>query len=79
MPFRLISSPSTFQRFMNHVLKPEENTFVLVYLDDILIFSKSLDEHLVNLDKVLSLLSDYQLVLERDTKEMNTPFQVGTL
>ncbi len=47
---------------MNHALKPEENTFVLVYLDDILIFSKSLDEHLVHLDKVMPLLSEHQLV-----------------
>ena len=63
MPFGLTSAPSTFQRFMNYVLKPEENTFVLVYLDDILIFSKSLDEHLVHLEKVISLLAEHQLVL----------------
>ncbi len=48
---------------MNHVLKPEENTFVLVCLDDILIFSRSLNEHLEHVDKVLSLLYADQLVL----------------
>jgi hypothetical protein len=63
MPFGLSSAPSTFQRLMNHVLKPEQNTFVLVYLDDVLIFSKSLDEHIVHLDKVLSLLAANQLNL----------------
>ena len=63
MPFGLTSAPSTFQRLMNHVLKPEENTFVLVYLDDILIFSQTLEEHICHLDKVLSMLSEHHLVL----------------
>ena len=63
MPFGLSSAPYTFQRLMNHVLKPEENTFVLVYLDDVLIFSSNLDDHLQHLDKVLSLLNQHQLSL----------------
>ena len=48
---------------MNYVLKPEENTFVLVYLDDVLIFSSNLDDHLQHLDKILSLLDLNQLSL----------------
>ena len=64
MPFGLSSAPSTFQRLMNHVLRPEENTFVLVHLDDVSIFSSNLDDHLQHLDKVLlSLLNQHQLSL----------------
>ena len=53
MPFGLSSAPSSFQKLMNAILKPEVNTFVLVYLDDVIIFSNSLDEHLDHLSIVL--------------------------
>ena len=60
MPFGLTSAPSSFQRLLNHILKPHENPFVLVYLDDVLIFTNSLEEHL---DKVLTLLNDNSIRL----------------
>ena len=63
MPIGLSSAPFTFQRLMNFILKPEENTFVFVYVDDVLISSKNLDDHLIHLDKVLSLLNQHQLCL----------------
>ena len=52
MPFRLKNAPATFQRAMNYVLRDEINKSCLVYLDDIIIFGTSLQEHLGNVRKV---------------------------
>ena len=45
MPFVLCNAPSTFQRLMNRVFSKEISSFILVYLDDILTFSRSIGEH----------------------------------
>lgn len=45
MPFGLVSSPSFFQAFINDVFRDMLNRFVIVYIDDILVYSDTLEEH----------------------------------
>jgi Reverse transcriptase (RNA-dependent DNA polymerase) len=53
MPFSLRNGPSIFQRVMQSILMPFLWTFSLVYIDDIVVYSKSYEEHLEHLDQVL--------------------------
>jgi hypothetical protein len=65
MPFGLCNAPSTFQSLMNHVFCPFLRHFVLVFFNDILIYSKTWTNHLAHADRVLNLLSQHQHFLKQ--------------
>jgi hypothetical protein len=56
MPFGLTGAPATFQRFINDVLREYLDQFCSAYLDDILIYSKTKEEHKIHVRKVLERL-----------------------
>jgi hypothetical protein len=61
MPFGLTNTPAAFQHFMNDIFQDMLDTKVIIYLDDILIFSKTQEEHGKDVKEVLKRLADNQL------------------
>ena len=61
MPFGLTNAPTTFQSTMNRVFQPKLRKFVLVFFDDILIYSTDWSHHLRHLESVLHILAQNQL------------------
>src|SRR5687767_7020421 len=65
MPFGLTNTHATFQSAMNTIFAPLFCKCVLMFVDDILIYSKSLQEHKAHLKEVFQLLQQHQLYLKK--------------
>ncbi len=66
MPYGLVNAPSVFQGFMHEVLREFLHQFVIVYIDDMLIYSRSLAEHRQHVAEVLQRLREFQLYLKAE-------------
>ena len=66
MPFGLTNGPSTYQSLMNEIFKIYLHKFILVFFDNILIYSKSWDEHMKHLDITLNISKTNQLFVKKE-------------
>ncbi len=71
MPFGLANSPSVFQSFMNDVFRDMLDRWVIVYIDNILIYSNTLEEHIRHVRLVLKRLMQYQLYAKAEKCEFD--------
>ena len=58
MCFGLSNAPGTFQKLMNRLFRKQLGKYLVVYLDDILIFSKTPEDHIIHLREILNILRD---------------------
>ena len=70
LPFGLTNAPATFMHLMHQTFRKQLDNFVLVFLDDILIFSKTLEEHEKHVEEVLSILRKEKLYAKESKCEM---------
>ncbi|KAL0197572.1 hypothetical protein M9458_006112, partial [Cirrhinus mrigala] len=73
MPYGLSISPSVFQTFMNEVFREFLHRFVIVYIDDILIYSRNMAEHRHHVQQVLHKLREHRLYLKLEKCEFHRP------
>ena len=73
MPFGLCNAPATFQRMMHDVFHKQLDSSVILFMDDILIYSKSVEEHEQHLNEVLGLLAQHDLYIKEAKCEFFVP------
>ena len=61
MSFSLTNAPATFMDLMNRVFRNSQDAFVIVFIDDILVYSKNESDHMGHLRVVLQILKEHQL------------------
>ena len=66
MPFGLTNASSTFQSLMNEVFWEVLRKFILVFFDDILVYSPTCKAHWVHLERVFEILRDNHLVVKKE-------------
>ena len=71
MPFGLANALATFQSYINHALREYLDHFCIAYMDDILIFSTSADEHATHVRLVLERLLQYKLYAKLEKCEFS--------
>ena len=76
MPMGLKNAPATFQRAMNYVLRGLIEVICFVYLDDIIIYGRTLEEHFKNLSLLLQRLKEHGMKLQSDKCESSTRIRI---
>ncbi|KAL0152007.1 hypothetical protein M9458_052725 [Cirrhinus mrigala] len=71
MPFGLVNSPSVFQSFINDVFRDMLGRWVIIYMDDILVYSETMDAHISHVRKVLKRLISHQLYAKAEKCEFH--------
>ena len=64
MPFGLSNAPVTFQAIMKRIFQSFLRKFIVVFFDDILVYSKDLAEHLIHLEAILQVLQEHQFFVK---------------
>ena len=69
MPFRLTNTLATFQAAIDHAIRHCLDRFAMYYLDDILIYSRTLEEYKKHIRQVLDALHEHKLLVNKDKSE----------
>nr|GEV54570.1 hypothetical protein [Tanacetum cinerariifolium] len=72
MPFRLTNAPTVFMDLMNRVCKPYLDKFIIIFIDDILVYSKDEKEHEEHLKAILELLKEEKLGIHVDSAKIES-------